>query len=163
MARFPSTRFTRRSERVNFVVEHTRVGPMTDYDRLIIEVLTDGTIEPDDALAEAARILVDHAQVFAGFTQGEGDQASGAGQAIPDEVLNKPLPELGLLAASAQRATQPADRPGRSGSDDRPGTASLDPQLRSTVADRAATKTRRVRLPAGRRSGAGRRRVPGRA
>jgi DNA-directed RNA polymerase subunit alpha len=41
-------------ERVNFVVEHTRVGPMTDYDRLIIEVLTDGTIEPDDALAEAA-------------------------------------------------------------------------------------------------------------
>ena len=46
-------------ERVNFVVEHTRVGPMTDYDRLIIEVLTDGTIEPDDALAEAARILSD--------------------------------------------------------------------------------------------------------
>jgi DNA-directed RNA polymerase subunit alpha len=78
-------------ERVNFVVEHTRVGPMTDYDRLIIEVLTDGTIEPDDALAEAAR-----AQVFAGFTQGEGDQTSAAGQAIPDEVLNKPLIDLGL-------------------------------------------------------------------
>jgi DNA-directed RNA polymerase subunit alpha len=75
-------------ERVNFVVEHTRVGPMTDYDRLIIEVLTDGTIEPDDALAEAARILMTQAQVFAAFTQSEVDQASGAGQAIPDEVLN---------------------------------------------------------------------------
>jgi DNA-directed RNA polymerase subunit alpha len=83
-------------ERVNFVVEHTRVGPMTDYDRLIIEVLTDGTIEPDDALAEAARILMTQAQVFAGFTQGEGDQTSPAGQAIPDEVLNKPLIDLGL-------------------------------------------------------------------
>ncbi len=83
-------------ERVNFVVEHTRVGPMTDYDRLIIEVLTDGTIEPDDALAEAARILMTQAQVFAGFTQGEGDQAAGAGQAIPDEILSKPLVDLGL-------------------------------------------------------------------
>jgi hypothetical protein len=69
---------------------------MTDYDRLIIEVLTDGTIEPDDALAEAARILMTQAQVFAGFTQGEADQASGAGQAIPDEILNKPLLDLGL-------------------------------------------------------------------
>jgi DNA-directed RNA polymerase subunit alpha len=83
-------------ERVNFVVEHTRVGPMTDYDRLIIEVLTDGTIEPDDALAEAARILMTQAQVFAGFTQGERDQPGAGGPEIPDEVLNKPLADLGL-------------------------------------------------------------------
>jgi DNA-directed RNA polymerase subunit alpha len=83
-------------ERVNFVVEHTRVGPMTDYDRLIIEVLTDGTIEPDDALAEAARILVSQAQVFAGFNQGESELATGGGPDIPDEVLNKPLMDLGL-------------------------------------------------------------------
>ena len=83
-------------ERVNFVVEHTRVGPMTDYDRLIIEVLTDGTIEPDDALAEAARILMTQAQVFASFTQVESEQAEVAGLAIPEEVLNKPLAELGL-------------------------------------------------------------------
>jgi DNA-directed RNA polymerase subunit alpha len=83
-------------ERVNFVVEHTRVGPMTDYDRLIIEVLTDGTIEPDDALAEAARTLMTQAQVFAAFTQGEGDQAETGGLSIPEEVLNKPLADLGL-------------------------------------------------------------------
>jgi DNA-directed RNA polymerase subunit alpha len=83
-------------ERVNFVVEHTRVGPMTDYDRLIIEVLTDGTIEPDDALAEAARTLMNQAQVFAAFTQGEGDQAETGGLSIPEEVLNKPLADLGL-------------------------------------------------------------------
>lgn len=83
-------------ERVNFVVEHTRVGPMTDYDRLIIEVLTDGTIEPDEALAEAARILVRQAQVFAGLDQAETVDAAGPGLVIPDEILNKPLIDLGL-------------------------------------------------------------------
>ena len=41
-----------------FVVEHTRVGPVTDFDRLIMEILTDGTIEPDEALGESARILM---------------------------------------------------------------------------------------------------------
>jgi DNA-directed RNA polymerase alpha subunit len=83
-------------ERVNFVVEHTRLGAMTDYDRLIIEVLTDGTIEPDDALAEAARILMTQAQVFAMLNQGEGAQAAAPGQAIPEEIMNKPLADLGL-------------------------------------------------------------------
>lgn len=83
-------------ERVNFVVEHTRVGPMTDYDRLIIEVLTDGTIEPDEALAEAARILVSQAQVFASFNQGEAEETAAGGLVIPEEVLNKPLADLGL-------------------------------------------------------------------
>jgi len=83
-------------ERVNFVVEHTRVGPMTDYDRLIIEVLTDGTIEPDEALAEAARILVRQAQVFAVLDQGADAEVPVAGLVIPDEILNKPLVDLGL-------------------------------------------------------------------
>jgi DNA-directed RNA polymerase subunit alpha len=83
-------------ERVNFVVEHTRVGPTTDYDRLIIEVLTDGTIEPDDALAEAARILAAHAEVFAGLDQRQEADEAGTGLAIPDEILNKPLVDLGL-------------------------------------------------------------------
>ena len=83
-------------ERVNFVVEHTRVGPMTDYDRLIIEVLTDGTVEPDDALAEAARILMSQAQVFASFTDSATEKAPGSGLEIPEEIVNKPLIDLGL-------------------------------------------------------------------
>jgi hypothetical protein len=69
---------------------------MTDYDRLIIEVLTDGTIEPDEALAEAARILVSQAQVFASFNQGEAEETATGGLVIPEEVLNKPLADLGL-------------------------------------------------------------------
>jgi DNA-directed RNA polymerase subunit alpha len=69
---------------------------MTDYDRLIIEVLSDGTIEPDDALAEAASTLMRQAQVFASFNQRDSDQAAGAGLVIPEEILNRPLVELGL-------------------------------------------------------------------
>jgi DNA-directed RNA polymerase subunit alpha len=82
-------------QKVNFVVEHTRVGPMTDYDRLIIEVLTDGTIEPDDALAQAAQILVDHARVFADFNRKDKDFGAGS-PFLSDEIQNKPLVELNL-------------------------------------------------------------------
>ena len=83
-------------QKVNFVVEHTRVGPTTDYDRLILEILTDGTIEPDDALAQAAQILVDHARVFADLNRKARDAAASASPFISDEVQNKPLAELGL-------------------------------------------------------------------
>ncbi len=48
--------------RVNFIVENTRLGQRTDYDRLIMEISTDGTISPEDALSFAAKILKDHFQ-----------------------------------------------------------------------------------------------------
>jgi DNA-directed RNA polymerase subunit alpha len=50
--------------KVNYTVENTRIGQHTDYDRLIIEVHTDGTISPEDALSYAAKILKDHMQLF---------------------------------------------------------------------------------------------------
>jgi DNA-directed RNA polymerase subunit alpha len=81
-------------DRVNYVIEQTRVGAEVDYDRLIFEILTDGTIEPDDALSQAAHILMDHARVFADFTRPEPEPA--ANSFISDEVRNKPLAELGL-------------------------------------------------------------------
>ena len=81
-------------QRVNFVIEHTRVGGAVDYDRLILEILTDGTIEPDDALSQAAQILMDHARVFAEFTRPEPD--ASANSFISEEVQNRPLAELGL-------------------------------------------------------------------
>jgi DNA-directed RNA polymerase subunit alpha len=83
-------------QKVNFVVEHTRVGSATDFDRLIIEVLTDGTIEPEDALAEAAQILMDHARTFAQFNQKTKDTSTATSPFISDEVQNRPLAELGL-------------------------------------------------------------------
>ncbi|MEW5924588.1 MAG: DNA-directed RNA polymerase subunit alpha [Candidatus Zixiibacteriota bacterium] len=50
--------------KVNYEVENTRVGQRTDYDRLIIEITTDGSITPEDSLSFAAKILKDHLQLF---------------------------------------------------------------------------------------------------
>lgn len=83
-------------ERVNFVVERSQRGQTSEYDRLTLEILTDGTVEPDDALATAGTILVEHAQVFSGFNRKETELASTASPFISDEVQGKPLSELGL-------------------------------------------------------------------
>lgn len=53
-------------KRVRYNVENTRVGQMTDLDRLVLEVETDGTVTPSDAVTQAAEILVGHFQVLAG-------------------------------------------------------------------------------------------------
>jgi DNA-directed RNA polymerase subunit alpha len=54
--------------RVNFNVENTRVGNVTDYDKLTLEVWTNGTIAPDEATSLAAKILVEHLSLFINLT-----------------------------------------------------------------------------------------------
>jgi DNA-directed RNA polymerase subunit alpha len=83
-------------QKVNYVVEHTRVGQQTDFDSLILEILTDGTIEPDDALSEAAQILVEHAKIFAEFNRAPMAPETTTGPTIPEEVQNTRLTDLGL-------------------------------------------------------------------
>ena len=51
-------------ERVNMTVQNTRVGQVTDYDKLTLEVYTDGTITPDDAVSLAAKVLSEHLSLF---------------------------------------------------------------------------------------------------
>jgi DNA-directed RNA polymerase subunit alpha len=51
-------------QKVNFEVENTRVGQRTDYDKLILEIWTDGSLTPDDALCYASKTLKDHLQLF---------------------------------------------------------------------------------------------------
>ncbi|MBO4887568.1 MAG: DNA-directed RNA polymerase subunit alpha [Firmicutes bacterium] len=51
-------------ERVNFIVENTRVGQITDYDKLTMEIWTNGTIKPDEAVSLAAKVLNDHLALF---------------------------------------------------------------------------------------------------
>jgi len=51
-------------ERVSFAVEDTRVGQMTNFDRLILDVITNGTVTPEYTLKEAAKVLVDHYQAI---------------------------------------------------------------------------------------------------
>ena len=55
--------------RVNFYVSETRVGQRTDYEKLTIEIWTDGSIAPDDALAQAAKIFKEHLTVFINFDE----------------------------------------------------------------------------------------------
>ena len=54
--------------KVNYTVDDTRVGQITDYDRLTLEVQTDGTIKPDEAISTAARILTEQLALFCGLT-----------------------------------------------------------------------------------------------
>jgi DNA-directed RNA polymerase subunit alpha len=56
-------------KKVNFTVENARVGRITDYDKLIMEIWTDGGVKPDDALAYAAKILKDHLAIFINFDE----------------------------------------------------------------------------------------------
>jgi DNA-directed RNA polymerase subunit alpha len=55
--------------RVNYTVENTRVGQNTDYDKLTLEVWTDGSILPDEAVSLAAKILTEHMMLFVGLTE----------------------------------------------------------------------------------------------
>ena len=55
--------------RVNYAVENTRVGQRTDYDKLILEIWTDGRITPDDALMQASAILQHHLDLFVDFDE----------------------------------------------------------------------------------------------
>lgn len=74
-------------ERVKYVVENARVGDITDYDRLILEIWTDGTVSPQDSLAYSAKILKDHLFLFIHFPD-EDDQASDVEEKKKDEVVN---------------------------------------------------------------------------
>lgn len=55
--------------KVNYTVEDTRVGQRTDYDKLIMEVWTDGTIMPEEALTFSAKLIRDHLNIFSGIDQ----------------------------------------------------------------------------------------------
>jgi DNA-directed RNA polymerase subunit alpha len=71
--------------KVNFTVTNARVGQRTDYDRLALEIWTDGSIGPRDALTYAARVLRDQMSIFAGVEEGEVEGAP-AGVAEGAEV-----------------------------------------------------------------------------
>jgi DNA-directed RNA polymerase subunit alpha len=85
--------------RVDYVIEHTRVGQNVDYDRLLLEIGTDGSITPEDALSQAARILTRYSNTIASFGQDTGDLdevAPAAGPTPADEAATLSLDDLGL-------------------------------------------------------------------
>ncbi|MBI4337077.1 MAG: DNA-directed RNA polymerase subunit alpha [Chloroflexi bacterium] len=84
--------------KVNYRAERTRVGQRTDFERLLLEVWTDGTISPVEALQQAAKILVDQFFLFAAVGKAgvPGVPRSEAALAIPAEVYNMPVERLEL-------------------------------------------------------------------
>lgn len=85
--------------KVNYVVENTRVQQATDFDRLLIEIWTDGTIKPGDALSHAAQVLVQYSQTIADFNRLTTEQPETSvpnGLAIPADIYDTPIEELDL-------------------------------------------------------------------
>jgi DNA-directed RNA polymerase subunit alpha len=82
--------------RVNYQVENTRVGQMTNYDKLTLEVETDGTTSPPTALAEAAQILVREFGRFAEIGRPAGIGTDEAAVAPTANLLDAPIEELDL-------------------------------------------------------------------
>lgn len=84
--------------RVKYNIENTRVGQRNDYDKLVLEVWTDGTISPVDAVGEAAKIAKDHFDVFINFNEDEVgmDDDEDEEMKLVREVLGTPVEELEL-------------------------------------------------------------------
>jgi DNA-directed RNA polymerase subunit alpha len=80
----------------NLVVEETRVGGKTGYERLILELVTDGGIKPEEALSEAARILQRHLDLFRGFAEHPFGLAAEEGKGEEESTLAIPLSELNI-------------------------------------------------------------------
>ena len=61
-------------ERVNLTIENTRVGQITDYDKLTLDVYTNGTLEPDEAVSLAAKVLSEHLSLFIDLSESGTDR-----------------------------------------------------------------------------------------
>lgn len=83
--------------KVNFVVERTRVGQMTDFDRLIMEIWTDGSISPGDSLSYAAQVMVQYCSLIAESSKVEEvEEEEAAGVTIPPQMYQLPIDEMEL-------------------------------------------------------------------
>jgi len=90
-------------KKVKFFVEPTRVGQRSDYDKLVLEIWTDGTVKPEDALAEASKIAKDHFSVFINFDENHlsiEDDIDEDNEHIR-KILNTPVEELELSVRSS--------------------------------------------------------------
>jgi DNA-directed RNA polymerase subunit alpha len=88
--------------KVNFGVEAARLGQMTDYDKLTLEVSTNGAISPQDAIGHAAKLLKDHMTIFINFeetVEASDEQAEGTSDRASDQ-LNRSVEELELSVRS---------------------------------------------------------------
>lgn len=89
-------------KKVKYSIEPCRVGQRNDYDKLMLEITTDGTVSPADALGEAAKIAKDHFALFVNF-EDKKDGSSEESNELPDrvkEILNMSVEEMELSVRS---------------------------------------------------------------
>jgi len=88
--------------KVNFTVEAARLGQMTDYDKLTLEVWTNGAVSPQDAIGYAAKLLKDHMTIFINFEEvpEQTEEVADRGIDKMNEVLNRSVEELELSVRS---------------------------------------------------------------
>jgi len=95
--------------RVSYNVEISRLGKITDYEKLVVEVWTNGSVSPDDALSRASTFLRDHFSPLSAAAPAEDEEeAAAAGDAYLRDALAKMLEEL-ALPARAINALKAAD------------------------------------------------------
>ncbi len=85
--------------RVNWEVGYARVGQSTNYDKLILEIWTDGTIVPEDALSASAKILIDHLRHLAGISEeslAAISEEAEEGSRLTSEMIETPIENLDL-------------------------------------------------------------------
>lgn len=91
-------------KKVNYTVEKTRMGSNTEYDKLTIEVWTDGSVKPDDSIGLAAKIVKDHMAIFINFEEEEEDYRKYEDIARPpllrNDLLDRSVDELELSVRS---------------------------------------------------------------
>jgi DNA-directed RNA polymerase subunit alpha len=85
-------------QRVGYEVEKTRVGQMADYDLIVMEIWTDGSIRPEEALAQSAQIMVQHLRPVAGISEESllPVETEEVPEAIPNELYDTPIEQLDL-------------------------------------------------------------------
>ncbi len=89
-------------KKVNYTVSHARVGQVTDYDRLTLEVWTDGSITPEEAVSCAARIISDQLDNFINFqTDTDETPQEKPGEVKEEELFHRPVDDLELSVRSA--------------------------------------------------------------
>jgi len=88
--------------KVNYEVHNTRVGQVTDYDQLILEVWTNGSIRPDEAVSVAAKILIEHLQLFVNLTEAADnlEVLVKKDETPKDRILSMTIEELDLSVRS---------------------------------------------------------------
>ncbi len=86
-------------KRVNFTVGSARVGQSTNYDRLVLEIWTDGTVSPEKTLGTASKIVIDHLRYISGITEDTfliGVEKETSGSHLTSEAAETPIENLDL-------------------------------------------------------------------